>query len=251
MVEMNASERAIKAAAHIVTAVVPYVVAISDETIVFTGEGPYLVGDLLGLLPDDVNAAEEELPSDAAVDIVVIGLDEYSEGLITSAAAQAPPPRFVPQEGFLDSILFGYDWWTDDVATLNRFVDWHPGLAFAKSLASDNFEWPTTDAEESSHLQPEIGEFQEQTELRRLGYQITGLTRSQRWQILIAAAVPKLGLRIVAETIANNTRLRKKQHNGRQRYAYAIGEWEYDLGRLHREFYAPAGHGFQWPNTDA
>lgn len=239
---------AIVAATHVVSKFTDAVLSMWDERIAFTGETPYLVGDLMALLPEPIVAEEEALPE--GVTLVVVGMDDFSEELISDAASLAEPPRFVPQEGFLDELLFGYDWWSDAVDQLNRFLDWHPGLQYVHSLAGEQFEWPSTDAPESAGNGTSSPDYQEQTELRRLGYQITGLTRAQRWHILTRSAIPKLGLQPVAETIAFNTRLRKRQRSGRTRYAYAIGEWEHDLGRLHSEFYLPAGHAFRWPTTE-
>lgn len=49
-----------------------------------------------------------------------------------------------------------------------------------------------------------------QSALRDLGYQITGLTRAKRWEILSQKAVPKLGLKKVVDIIAFLVRGRKK-----------------------------------------
>ena len=67
--------------------------------------------------------------------------------------------------------------------------------------------------------------------LRACGYQITGMSREQRWRVLTAIAIPNLGLRQVVETIKLHIRLREGQ---RADYSYAIGEWEHDLARLRR-----------------
>ena len=64
-------------------------------------------------------------------------------------------------------------------------------------------------------------------------------------------ALSELGLREVAEIIARLCRERKRQDDGRQRYAYAIAEWEHDLARLKREYYDRASESFRWPSTQA
>jgi hypothetical protein len=89
--------------------------------------------------------------------------------------------------------------------------------------------------------------WREETPLHRLGYRITKRTRHQRWQVLVNRAVPQLGLPEVAYTIAQNCRVRKLQQDGEEKYAHAIGEWEYDLARLRKEFYDGS---FFWPSTD-
>jgi len=90
-------------------------------------------------------------------------------------------------------------------------------------------------------------DFREETPLYQTGYKITGLSRDRRWSILTDKAVPTLGLFEVAETIANNCRLRKLQYNGEVKYAHAIGEWEHDLARLRKVFHDGS---FIWPSTD-
>lgn len=83
----------------------------------------------------------------------------------------------------------------------------------------------------------------EKSELRVLGYQITGLSRPERWNILMSA-VPKLGLQRVVSIISYNIRLRKGQKNGEEKFEYAITEWNYDLEKLKNMYY---NGGFNWP----
>jgi len=90
-------------------------------------------------------------------------------------------------------------------------------------------------------------DFREQTPLYQTGYKISGLSRDRRSSILADKAVPMLGLFEVAETIANNRRLRKLQYDGEVKYAHTIGEWEHDLARLRRVFHDGS---FTWPSTD-
>ncbi len=87
----------------------------------------------------------------------------------------------------------------------------------------------------------------ERTALHRLGYKITGTSRSKRWRVLTEHAVPKLGLKEVARTIASHVRRTKSQRGGEDRYAHAIGEWMHDLARLKREIYPKYRSQFPWP----
>ncbi|MFJ5762800.1 hypothetical protein ACIQAA_27510 [Neobacillus sp. NPDC093182] len=107
------------------------------------------------------------------------------------------------------------------------------------------FQWPSTVLKENpeNHLQdkPALNEY---SELKKQGYQITGLTRAKRWEIL-QKAVPSLGLKKVAYTIAYNIRLRKGHKNGLTKFSYSIGEWEHDLERLKKTYYKKE---FTWPN---
>lgn len=75
------------------------------------------------------------------------------------------------------------------------------------------------------------------------------MSRDERWDVLTSDALSELGLREVAEIIARLCRERKRQGDGRQRYAYAIAEWEHDLARLKREYYDHASEPFRWPST--
>lgn len=84
-----------------------------------------------------------------------------------------------------------------------------------------------------------------ESELKRLGYQITGLTRTKRW-IILEQAVRKLGLKRVAYTIAHHVKLRKGQKDGERKFSYSITEWEYDLSQLKEKYYK---NDFSWPKT--
>ena len=72
------------------------------------------------------------------------------------------------------------------------------------------------------------------------------MKRNQRWDILTGKAVPQLGLKSVAYTIAYLIRGRKAMKNGMNRNQYAITEWEYDLQRLKDKYYKKE---FKWPST--
>jgi len=87
--------------------------------------------------------------------------------------------------------------------------------------------------------------FSEQSELNKMGYRISGSTRSERWNVL-NRAVPELGLRKVVSIISANIRIRKKQSNGELKYQHAITEWEYDLSRLKGKYYCGE---FKWPEV--
>lgn len=60
--------------------------------------------------------------------------DYYGDRMRKAVASEDGPPRFALQEGFLDELLFGQDWWTVEVALLNAALPHHPGLRFAKSF---------------------------------------------------------------------------------------------------------------------
>ncbi|MBM7702919.1 hypothetical protein [Metabacillus iocasae] len=108
------------------------------------------------------------------------------------------------------------------------------------------FKWPTTEIKDSTDTIESL-DFSTKSELRELGYQITGLTRAKRWDILSGKAVPTLGLKKVAYTIAFLVRGRKAMKNGLIRNQHSITEWEYDLDKLKAHYYKK---DFVWPRTD-
>lgn len=230
--------------------VVPRALAFVEQGILFTGNDPFSAEELSGLLPERTYChLDDDVPDEMPFDLVVVGQTDFSEEVIADVIARDDePPRFLPQEGFLDELLFGHDWWNIDVEWLNAVLEYHPGLQYVKSL--ETFPWPETDAPEATHAGVSEAEFQSETPLHRLGYQITGRSRSKRWEILKSKAVPELGLQEVAETIAQHCRVRKRQVGGREKYANAIAEWEYDLARLKREFYPNHRPRFVWPRSE-
>ncbi|MGG3469005.1 hypothetical protein ABES02_16175 [Neobacillus pocheonensis] len=107
------------------------------------------------------------------------------------------------------------------------------------------FKWPSTDISESKS--PVGGtELRNNSDLKRLGYQITGLTRQERWGILSTKAVPQLGLKKVVHTIAFLVRGRKSMKNGLVRNRNSITEWEHDLAKIKQTYYK---NEFGWPKT--
>ncbi|MHC8515888.1 hypothetical protein [Sporosarcina sp. ITBMC105] len=132
--------------------------------------------------------------------------------------------------------------------TKNRIVN--PEVAVhSKGVLRDSsalFNWPTTEVTgKGFSAEIESNGLNEQSILRKMGYQITDTTREKRWEALIRA-VPKLGLKRVAYTIAGFVRMRKGQKNGRVKFKHAIAEWEYDLQRLKSKYYKK---DFNWPRT--
>ena len=74
----------------------------------------------------------------------------------------------------------------------------------------------------------------DESALKKLGYQITGTSRTERWNILEKRAIPELGKNKVIQIITRNIRMKKSQKNGNTLYKNAITEWEYDLKRLNK-----------------
>lgn len=108
------------------------------------------------------------------------------------------------------------------------------------------FKWPSTEISGVGYEEENNSTgLNEKSALRKMGYQITNMTRQKRWEIL-QHAVPKLGLKKVAYIIASNVKLRKGQKNGLQKFSYSISEWEYDLDKLKSRYYKKE---FIWPRT--
>lgn len=229
--------------------VAPRALDFLEDTILFTGNDPFSAEELAGLLPAQVECYEDyEAPEDVRFSIVVVGQTNFSKEVIRSVLDRSDlPPSFLPQEGFLDELLFGHDWWGADIEWLNAVLQYHSGLQFVKSL--ETFPWPGTEAEATAGGDTGDAELQEQSRLYQLGYN-TKVARSTRWRILTTQAVPELGLPKVASMIAWFCRSRKQQKGGRQKFARAIREWEHDLDRLKRELYPKHRSGFAWPRSE-
>ncbi|OLS33743.1 bZIP transcription factor [Bacillus sp. MRMR6] len=126
-----------------------------------------------------------------------------------------------------------------------KYIDKSASLPKSSGSNTD-FQWPSTSINENH--QSDLSDhpsLNQNSELKKLGYQITGLTRVKRWTIL-QKAVPSLGLKKVAYIIAYNVRLRKGQKNGTTKFSYAIAEWEYDLDKLKKTYYKK---DFTWPSV--
>ena len=225
----------------------------------FTGTGPYFKDDLKSLLPEHIQVAELDGVSDPNqnVRMIVIGREDFDEAALEDHVQLSEQGIvFLPQEGFLDLVLFGYNWWVEEIDELNSVLEYHEGIQFLHSLQNQAFTWPGTSANESDGTRIGDVEFAEESDLRRLGYSIrtergSPTTRTDRWRVLERAVrSDQIGLQPTAEHIANLVRLRKTQPGGSERYHYAIQEWEYDLARLKRTYFSTRNYTFSWPSTE-
>lgn len=107
-----------------------------------------------------------------------------------------------------------------------------------------NFTWPSTELSENPYTN-ENQKLNEKSELRKMGYQISGMSKIKRWEVL-DRAVPVLGLRDIAYTIAFLVKSRKGQENGEVKYKDSIFKWEKDLDMLKEKYYR---NDFTWPST--
>ncbi|RXI96312.1 hypothetical protein DS745_21550 [Anaerobacillus alkaliphilus] len=114
----------------------------------------------------------------------------------------------------------------------------------SEKLNNDHFKWPSTEIT-GNYQNEEDNQMRNESDLKKMGYQITGITPEKRWAIL-QQAVPLVGLRSIAYTIAHNVKLRKGQKNGVKKFHYAISEWERDLAKLKSKYYK---NDFTWPSV--
>lgn len=269
--------------------VVPRAFRFAESKILFVGYGPFVSDDLGDLLPDEAEwYRTDNAPHDYAPDTIILGR-EFPKGLIKGTLKNlGVNPKILPQEGFLDELLFGHDWWNDSVQSFQEIAKNHRGLHAASSAGaslpagvgkshsaqktSDTrqsnspktteansgsgkqiqdavFNWPSTEAAETNGANEDEYELRAQSRLNELGYN-TNKSPSKRWQILTNRAVPELGLYKVANMIAWYCRSRKQQGGGRQKYHRAIAEWEHDLNRLKRELYPKYKADFHWPDSE-
>lgn len=233
------------------------------KAVYLTGSGPYLISDLGILLPDGIYSADigENPPDDynePSPAYVVVGRAGFDEAVLLDCITHSQTtPAFLPQEGFLDLVLFGYDWWNECLDELNKSLEYHEGLQYIRSLEHVGFEWPTVAALASEELGDSQQTFRTETPLHQAGYMIRGpgnrkIARSQRWSTLCTIVeTQRLSLHEVAGTISNHVRLRKLREDGPETYRYAIQEWEHDLARLKRDYYDGKNYTLQWPVTDS
>jgi hypothetical protein len=117
--------------------VVPRALAFAGLRILFVGHEPFDAEELGGLLPDGTYWYEQQYAPDGfGPDVVVLGRT-FPRGLVESALEGATgSPKVVPQEGFLDELLFGHDWSTVKREALREMAGTHPGLQAAMSVGA-------------------------------------------------------------------------------------------------------------------
>lgn len=127
--------------------------ALQGKAVYFSGQFPYMTTDLRTLLPQgivhrDLNEKPPLEYDDPTTVFIVLGQEDFDKDEIERFVQETHRgAAFLPQEGFLDLVFFGYDWWHENLDELNQSLEYHEGLQFVKSL--EGFEWPSTDASES------------------------------------------------------------------------------------------------------
>ncbi len=272
--------------------IVPRAFAFADRKVLFIGHAPFHSEELGSLLPEKCEWHEyDSAPETFVPDVVVLGREGLEKGVVKSVLRSSEDvPKVVPQEGFVDELLFGHDWWDDQVESLRTMVNHHRGLQSAKSIGAlalvgirepqpkkkvvvekriSRTKPTTSGRSETTSPVSRFSKFlwpsTEAEETKGISSSELDLqprsklnqlgydtikSRSERWRILTNEAVPKLGLPKVAGFLAWLCRTRKSQKGGRQTFSNAIAEWEHDLARLKKELYPSYKPRFDWPDSE-
>ena len=218
----------------------------SSAVVVFAGEGPFCVSDLIRLLPRGARVSTNLLPKHLVPNFVVIGQQDWPERLLDRCMTRAnETTQFLPQEGFIDLILFDWDWWNRNPAYLNSACTYYSGLRYVRreSLTVSGFQWPST-------YGPVVvkDEHESETLLHKLGYNVGEgrMTRYERWEVLTTIIDERrISLKHAANLIAWLCKTRRALARD---YSRAIGEWEHDLAQLKRTYYSKAKYKWTWPS---
>ncbi|MGG1601090.1 hypothetical protein, partial [Paenibacillus naphthalenovorans] len=143
--------------------------------------------------------------------------------------------RYVSRDRVESSLLI----LEEDLAQLQHVISKNGGrilsIVDAKDEISEPVQMPARSPSSATKVQSD--QFNEKSDLYKLGYRITGLSRVERMNILTEKAIPQLGLKHVVDIIAAHVRNRKRQSDGMRRFHDAITEWEYDLKVLQKTHY--------------
>jgi len=118
--------------------VVPHAFGFVGRKLLFVGRGPFDPRELASLLPEGVEWHEHgDAPEEFAPDLLILGRDGFEKGAIKSALKTADgEPKVVPQEGFVNELLFGHDWWGGETELLEAMVNQHRGLQSARAIGA-------------------------------------------------------------------------------------------------------------------
>ncbi len=116
--------------------IVPRAFSFADGGVLFVGHEPFDAWELASLLPEEVESYEQEdAPGGFDPGLVVVGRGGYTKDSLRSVLGELEgSTKIVPQEGFLDELLFGHDWWGEQIDSLRRMTDQHGGLQIVRSV---------------------------------------------------------------------------------------------------------------------
>lgn len=115
--------------------IVPRAFKFAGHKMLFVGQGPFNPEDLALLLPEGAEWHEYGVGEyDFLPNVVVLGREGFQKGEIRAALDSArESPKVIPQEGLVDELLFGHDWWEEKVTDLQASANTHRGLQSARS----------------------------------------------------------------------------------------------------------------------
>lgn len=232
----------------------------TNAIFIFTGEDFFESHNLSKLLPagnyHNLNSGNNRdwtlIDSSEQHIYMVIGKDNYDvEEIRNFALTFGGKSAFLPQEGFLDLILFGRNWWTDQTNLLNACLDHHEGLQYARSLAGTQaygFQWPSTvlfTFNPPYNSMEEIPDYNDDSCLSRNGYQHSVNGRYLKEHELISAlnkAIANEGLEACVMHM-HHLLTRPISHN----QPNACDKWTRHLAYMKDRYYDTGNNGFLWP----
>ncbi len=270
--------------------VVPRAFAFVGLKVLFVGHEPFDAEELGGLLPDGADWYEQEYaPEGFMPDVLVLGR-VFPKGLIKLALESSEgSPKVVPQEGFLDEVLFGHDWWGGGkLGSLLEMVYSHRGLQAARSagaLRPIGIEAPPGPVEKKGPISRERTASSKTAEPSSAPTGATKPNSTFVWpstevkepksasegelDLKARSRLNELGYntneprsvrwRILTTKAIPELGLQQVVHmiawycrffRKHPKFRRAIDEWEHDLERLKREFYPNHRPRFAWPRSE-
>lgn len=105
-----------------------------SRRVLITGSFPINSEDLVTLIPVawEPCVVDEGQPADfiGEIALAIIGQEDFSRDALLQLIGSGQGTRFLPQEAFVDQLLFGHDWWTTPPKWLDAVASYHDGLAF-------------------------------------------------------------------------------------------------------------------------
>lgn len=141
--------------------IVPRAFRFAGQELLFVGHLPFHPEELGSLLPEETAWYEHSyMPEQREPNLVVLGRAGYEQKQLHSLLKDLEGPlKVLPQEGFVDELLFGHDWWGEEAGSLRSMVDQHRGLQGARSaglLAPVGVELPRPVAKPGSASTPTV-----------------------------------------------------------------------------------------------
>jgi hypothetical protein len=177
--------------------------------VVFAGFYPRDPVDLVKLLHPSSSDYIGTLPCDqSAPDLVVVGQRDVDDSFLDECLVTAhAATRFLPQERYLDLVLFGIDWWGEacELGLLDNACSYYPGLNYVREKSAwYHFDWPSVRATPVAQAAGPDSRERGRTQFNKLGYNVKpARSREDRWALLKQIVDHnEMSLEDVARTIA-------------------------------------------------